>query len=77
MHFWGKFHRLSVLECFKGSTMKKSVRPIVFDEEIIAMFSLKMSPIDTENDQSPKSFQFSKISCIFFQIFDRLRQMER
>ena len=57
--------------------MKKMVRPVDFIEEKIAMFLLKMSKIDTENDKNPKSFQFSKISCIFFQIFDRLRQLER
>ena len=38
MHFLLKFHRLRGLECFKGSTMKKLVRPEVFNEEIIAMF---------------------------------------
>ena len=31
MHFLLKFHRLRGLECFKGSTMKKMVRPIVFN----------------------------------------------
>ena len=65
MHFLLKFHRLRGLECFKGSTMKKLVRPVVFNEEITGMFCLKMSQIDTENDKNPKSFQFSKISCIF------------
>ena len=65
MHFLLKFRRLRGLECFKGSTMKKLVRPVVFNEEILAMFCLKMSQIDTENDKSPKSFQFLKISCIF------------
>ena len=65
MHFLLKFHRLHGVECFKGSTMKKLVRPVVFNEEITAMFCLKMSQIDTENDKNPKSFQFSKISCIF------------
>ena len=52
------------MECFKGSTMKQLVRPVVFTEEIIAMFCSKMSQIDIENDKNPKSFQFSKISCI-------------
>ena len=65
MHFLLKFHRLRGLECFKGSTMKKLVRPVVFNEEITAMFCLKMSHIDTENDKNPKSFQFSKTACIF------------
>ena len=65
MHFLLKFHRLRGLECFEGSTMKKLVRPVVFNEDIIAIFRLKMSQIDTENDKNPKNFQFSKISCIF------------
>ena len=33
--------------------MKKMVRPVVFIEEKIAMFLLKMSQIDTENDKNP------------------------
>ena len=33
-----KFHRLRGLEFFKGSTMKKLVGPVVFREEIFAMF---------------------------------------
>ena len=45
--------------------MNKLVRPVVFNEEIIAMFWLKMSQIDTEIDKNPKSFQFSKILSIF------------
>ena len=65
MHFLLKFHRLRGLECFEGSTMKKLVRPVVFNEDIIAIFWLKMSQIDTENDKNPKNFQFSKISCNF------------
>ena len=27
-----------------------------------------MSQIDTENDKKPKTFQFSKILCIWFQV---------
>ena len=45
--------------------MKKLVRPVVFNENIIAIFWLKMSQIDTENDKNHQNFQFSKISCIF------------
>ena len=52
-------------------------RPVVFYGEIIAMFWLKMSQTDTENDKNVKILQFSKILCVFFQIFDRLRQLER
>ena len=38
MHFLLKFPRLRGLECFEGSTMKKLVRPVVFNEDIIAIF---------------------------------------
>ena len=38
MHFLLKFHRLRGLEYFEGSTMKKLVRPVVFNEDIIAIF---------------------------------------
>ena len=33
MPFLLKFHRLRGLECFKGSTKKKKVRPVVFNED--------------------------------------------
>ena len=33
----------------------------LFYEELIAMFWMKMSQIDTENDKNPKIFQISKI----------------
>ena len=39
--------------------------PVVFYEELIAMFWMKMSQIDTENDKNPENFQFPKISCHF------------
>ena len=39
-------------------------RPVVFYEEINAMFSMKRSQIDIENDKT-KSFQFSKFLCLF------------
>ena len=29
------------------------------------MFGIKMSQIDTENDNNPKIFQYSKFLCIF------------
>ena len=36
--FLKKFHRLRGLESFKGSTMKKLEGPVVFIEEVFAMF---------------------------------------
>ena len=33
------------------------------------MFCKKMSQVDTENDKTPKTFQLSKFSCIFFEVF--------
>ena len=38
---------------------------------------MKMSQIVTENDKNLKLFQFSKISCIFFQIFHGSRELEQ
>ena len=41
--------------------------PVVFIEEIVAKFRMKMSQIDTtENDKKLKSFEFPKISFSFF-----------
>ena len=77
MHFLLKFHRLRGLECFEGSTMKKLVRPVVFNEDIISIFGLKMCQIDTENmTKIPKTSNFQRFMH-FFQIFDRLRQLEK
>ena len=33
MPFLLEFHRHRELECFEGSTMKKLVRPVVFNED--------------------------------------------
>ena len=41
---------------------------VVFYEDTIAMFRMKMCPIDTENDKIPQNFQFSKTLCNFLQI---------
>ena len=48
---------------------KKIGCPVVFYEEIIAMFRMKMSQIDTENDKNANIFQFSKIVCLLFSKF--------
>ena len=74
MHFSQIFDKLCGLECSKG--FKKVGCPVVSNEEIIAMFGMKMSQIDTENDKKPKNSQLSKILCIF-RNFDRLHYSER
>ena len=58
---------------FKSVNKEKNGFPVVFYEEIIAVFSEKMSHIDTENDERPKIFFQS--SYAFFLIFDRLRSL--
>ena len=35
--------------------------PVGFSEEIIAVFHMKKSQIDTENDKIPKIFNFQKV----------------
>ena len=50
--------------------------PVGFSEEIIAVFQMKKSQIDTENDKNPKIFHFSKFLRIFRRILDRLRGLE-
>ena len=49
--------------------------PVGFSEELVAIFKMKMSQIDTENDKNHKVFQFSKILLIFINIFDSFRQL--
>ena len=48
-----------------------------FSEEIFAVFHMKKSQTDIENDKNPKSFLFSKFLCIFFRIFDGLCGLEQ
>ena len=48
--------------------MKKLAGPVVFNEEVFAMFCMKMSQFDTKLTKVSKIFQFSKILCIFSQI---------
>ena len=43
--------------------------PVVVYEEIIAVFQIKKSQIDTENDKKPQNFHFSKFVHSFCQIF--------
>ena len=44
------------MERWKG----KIFCPVGFSEKYIAVFQIKMSQIDTENDKNPKIFSFSK-----------------
>ena len=46
-------------------------------EEIIAVFHMKKSQVDIENDKNPKISQFSKSLCIFSRIFDGLCGLEQ
>ena len=41
---------------------------VVFSEEVIAFFWMKMSQIDTEKEKNNKIYQFSKCSCIFVKV---------
>ena len=40
-------------------------RPVGFSEEIIAVFKMKKSQIDTENDKNPKIFLFQSFHAFF------------
>ena len=54
------------------------VRPVFFNEEIIAIFLMKKSQIDSENDKTPKNCSnFRRIYAFFSQNFDRLCGLER
>ena len=61
----------------KMNNMALTHGPVGFSEEIIAVFELKMSQIDTENNKNPKNFQFSMVFFAFFRLsVDRLRRLE-
>ena len=49
----------------KTLNMALVCRPVGLSEEIIAVFEMKKSQIDTENDKNPISFLFSKVLCNF------------
>ena len=52
--------------------------PVGFLEEFIAVFEVTISQIDTENmTKNPKFSNFQRFYAFCFQIFDRLRQLER
>ena len=49
----------------RGQQWKKMCCPVGFLEELITVFQVTMSQIDTENDKNPKIFQFPKFLPIF------------
>ena len=59
------FRQISWIPMFLRVNKEKIGSPVVFYEEINAMFKKKMSETDTEDDKNPKIFQFSKFLCIF------------
>ena len=72
--FWTDFINCNVET---GQQGKNFFHAVVFYEEIIAMFRMKMYQSDTENDKKPKNFHFSKFIRIFVQIFDGFCGLER
>ena len=58
---------------FKKVNKEKIGCPVIFNEEIFALFRLKMSQIGTEKDKKPKIVQFLTILCNFCQ---RIRGLE-
>ena len=70
MPFLLKFHRLRGLECFEGSTMKKLVRPVVFNEDNRNIL-IEMSRIDTEID---KKQNFPTFRVKFYAFFVKVSQ---
>ena len=72
MQFLSIFRWTSWIRMLKMLNMALICCPVVFFQKIIAVFYMKKSQKDTENDKSTKIFQFSKILCIFPRIFDAL-----
>ena len=46
--------------------------PVRFSKEIIAVFKMKKSQIDTENDKNPKISIFQRFDALFSRYFERL-----
>ena len=52
--------------------------PVVYNEEIVSMFWLKVCQIDTKNDKNLEIFEFPEpFFCIFFQNFNGFYRLER
>ena len=66
MQFFSKVS-LDIIDCNveKGQQWKKMCCPVGFLEELITVFQVTMSQIDTEIDKNPKIFQFPKFLTIF------------
>ena len=65
-NFCHDFDCLRRLECWLKTFIKVAVcYPVVFKDEIVSVFWLKMSQLDTENDKNLKILQFSKFYAVF------------
>ena len=51
--------------------------PAGVSDEIIAVFQIEKSQIDTENDKEPQNLHFLKFLRIFHRIFESLREFEK
>ena len=77
MQFLSYFRKTSWIRMLKMLNMALIRCPEGFSEETVAVFEMKMSQVDTENDKIPKTFQFSKVLCSSPKIFDGLCGFER
>ena len=76
MQFLSNLRIYSWIQMLKTLNMVLVCCAVGVSEEIIYVFQMKKSQIDTENDKNSKIFQFSKLLCIFCRSFDRLRILQ-
>ena len=86
MHFLSKFRQTSKIGMLKRVTKLKICCPVVFSEELIAVFKLKNLKLALKKTKKPKfskfqcfyaaNFQSFNVFCSIGQIIDRLRGLE-
>ena len=72
MHYFPRFRQTSSIGTLKRLHKERMCSPVDFNEELNAVFEVKMSQIDTDNDKKTPNFPFFKVFMNFSSSFDRL-----
>ena len=68
MHILPNFRQTSSTATFKRVNKERMCRPVDFSEEFVAVFIVKMSQIDTEDDKNPKFSNFQSFYAFFVEV---------
>ena len=68
MQFLSIFRQITWVRMLKRFNKARILCPVCFSEEMIVVFQIKKSEIDTENEKNPKIFLFSNFSRNFIQL---------